>query len=487
MEKICLSFYRKTLITLCFFSVGFLLAGDLHYDLTEYSEQPKIKAVVSGDFLDVTWEGREKTQLRLQLTIEQGAPVLKELAVRSDGHNWRTICNDVTPEYRVVSGVRRVTQQQTEPLVEMGIPLTDSLLNKIKWDAFWDAPLYITDEPPKKRQSSIPAAEPFANHPGMPRKAEEVVRAKAEFSVDSCIVRTNGVRLEIVFPGVTAGIFTGYLQYDIYKGCNLIRQMFVAKTEHPSAAFKYDAGLTGLRSDRKSGVIWRDPDGRWQGFSIDGPANLNAVTVTGRNRLIAAESEKASIAAFPPPHSFYWARESEENLGYGWYRKDSDTSFSFGIRQAETEKNPEFYENFALYSARPGRWQRMPVFFLISDGPGRQAIDSALRYTNGDRYRPIPGYKVMGHHYHTGLVKRLKKMGEGAILNDVRSMKDIGIDIFSVIDGVRGPGRHDKGELFLKDLMRPQEVSQTANFWSYPMMRTVQGEDLPSWGGITIF
>ena len=43
-----------------------------------------------------------------------------------------------------MSGIRRVTQQQTAPLERLGVKLTAEVLDRIKWEAFWDAPLYIT-------------------------------------------------------------------------------------------------------------------------------------------------------------------------------------------------------------------------------------------------------------------------------------------------------------------------------------------------------
>ena len=81
-----------------------------------------------------------------------------------------------------------------------------------------------------------------------------------------------------------------------------------------------------------------------------------------------------SIATFPAPHTYFWAREVDYNLGYNWYRKDSKSSYSFGIRQAEREESvaqedrgsEDRSQNFALLSARPGTWQRMPVYFYAS-------------------------------------------------------------------------------------------------------------------------
>src|SRR5204863_2588282 len=100
--------------------------------------------------------------------------------------------------------------------------------------------------------------------PGLPRKPEEVKRATASYKARGCEVKTNGARLEISFPGVELGIFAGRLQYDVFKGSNLIRQVVIARTEVPSVAFKYDGGLKGLPIQTSSRVVWRDLAGRWQ-------------------------------------------------------------------------------------------------------------------------------------------------------------------------------------------------------------------------------
>jgi len=470
----------STVVVSCGPSPGFIT-----YHLDEYRQQDGMSATVMGDKLAVIWQGDDNQELRLLFGVDEGVPVIKELAVRTGAESWEVLGRNLLPEYRVVSGVRRVTQQQTVPLEDLGIPLTEEKLNEIKWDAFWDAPLYTDKEPPRSHTSSIPAAEPFANHPGMPRNPEEINRATASYRVNSCSVRTDGIRLKIIFPGVEAGIFSGYLQYDIYKGSNLIRQMLVAKTDHPSAAFKYDAGISGNQL-KDSRLVWRDLQNNWQSQNIEEEEQI-VQTIKSNHRLVAAEFSHGAISAFPPPHRFYWARESEQNLGYGWYRIDDSGHFSFGIRQAELEEDPEFYHNFALYNARPGLWQRMPLFLYVSPGDGKQAIEASLKFTNGDRYKPIPGYKVMGSHYHVGLVKRLKEYsGDSPSLNDVETMKSVGVNIYGVIDGVRGPGRHDRGELFLEELDNYYEAARSlsdSNFLVMPNDENSTGGRPPFMGG----
>ena len=424
-------------------------ADPLKCDLTGYKTAPGLTAAVADDTLSLVWDGDNSQELRLRFTLNGGTPTIKELALRKKGGQWATLAANVTPEFRVVSGLRRATQQQTEPLVKLGIELTPEVIDKIKWEAFWDAPLYIegSGELPPTHQGAIPAMKGVANQPGLPRKPEEVKRATATFKTQSCEVKSNGGRLEVSFPGVELGVFAGRLQYDVFKGSNLIRQVVIAKTDVQSVAFKYDGGLKGLPIQATSRVVWRDLAGRWQDQRFGGPTNRDPATVWSSNRLIAADLQGGSIAAFPPPHSFYGARESNQVLGDNYYRKDSDTSFAFGIRQAEKEEDPEFLHNFALTSARPGTWQQMPVFLYVSGEAAPAAVDAALTYTRNDHYKAIPGYQIMGSHYHVGMVPRLKESGSlDDRLNDVESMKAVGVNIYGIIDGVRG---REDGEAYL--------------------------------------
>jgi hypothetical protein len=424
-------------------------ADPLTCNLTSYKATVGLTAAVSDNVLAVVWDGDKDTELRMRFAVEGGTPTIRELALRKKGGQWSTLATNMTPEFRVVSGLRRATQQQTEPLEKLGIALTADVIDKIKWEAFWDAPLYIdgSGELPPTHRSAIPAMKGVANQPGMPRTSEEVRRADAMYKVQACEVKTNGGRLEISFPGVTLGVFEGRLQYDVFKGSNLIRQVVIARTERASVAYKYDGGLKGLPIQTTSRVVWRDLAGRWQDQRFGGPANRDPATVWSSNRLIAAELQGGSIAAFPPPHSFYGARESNQVLGDNYYRKDSDTAFAFGIRQAEKEEDPEFLHNFALTSARPGTWQQMPVFFYVSPEQAAAAVEGALTYTRGDHFKPLPGYQVMGSHYHVGMVPRLKESGSlDNRLNDVESMKAVGVNIYGIIDGVRG---QEDGDAYL--------------------------------------
>jgi hypothetical protein len=217
---------------------------------------------------------------------------------------------------------------------------TPEIIDRQKWFAFWDAPLNVPGHP-----GSNAAVD-------LPRKPEEVRRAWATFQITGCEVDTDGARLEANFPGVSAGLFSGGLRYTVYRGANLIRQEVIAKTDAPSVAYKFVAGLKGFTIDTDTRLVWRDIARGWQHYLFGGNVNTDPVALKARNRVEVVESGAGSVAVFPASHKFFFSREVESNLGYNYYRKDSDTTFAVGVRQADRE------ESFKPYGTTDAVWQR---------------------------------------------------------------------------------------------------------------------------------
>jgi hypothetical protein len=441
-------------------------AGSLPCDLTQYKETPGLTAEVANDVLTLTWEGDRDEELRLRMSINAGTPTIQDLSVRhrKKDESWITLASNMTPEFRVVSGYRRMTEQQMAPLHDMGMEITPTIIAQEKWNAFWDAPLMIPGTEKGGLPGDRPPVESVGGQPGLPRKAEEINRATAVYQAQSCEVKTNGARLEITFPGVQLGaVFSGRLQYTVYKGISLIRQEVIAKTEMPSVAYKYDAGLKGLAIQPTSRVVWRDLNNQWVSNEFGGPIDAAPVVLRSANRLAAAELPGGSIATFPPPHNFFWQSELAINLGNSWFSKDSESNFAFGVRQAETQENPAYAgrggvdtrEDWSLRNARPGSWQRMPVYFYVGLGSGQETIQSALAFTRGDHYKPLSRYKVMATHFHSDSVPRLLEQGGlNATLPDYEIARAAGINIFAPIDSSSGPGaKGDSNEAIVASLV----------------------------------
>jgi len=107
----------------------------------------------------------------------------------------------------------------------------------------------------------------------------------------------------------------------------------------------------------------------------------------------------------------------ETNLGYVYYRKDSENLVVDRRAAADREIGYKAYgfsdevwnrrvgeargelNNFALYNAPPGTMQRMPVYFYLSPEDSRATQQAVMAFTHDDVYKPMPGMKVLVSHF----------------------------------------------------------------------------------------
>ena len=243
-----------------------LLADSLNCNLSQYKAAPGLTAAVEQDTLLVSWAGQNGADLRARYAIDSGQPVMRDLAVKKAGGQWTTLGKNLTPEYHVVSGIRRIADDQTNTLKAAGIELTDEVITKNRWYAFWDSPLVMPgsqemqDEAAWRRsqqggggggrggRGQAPAADSLIPNRtlGTPRTPSDIRRADSSFHTTSCSVKTDGASLVVTFPGLSMGIFAGDLQFTVYKGTNLVRMDAAAKTNEPWVAYKYDARPEGI-------------------------------------------------------------------------------------------------------------------------------------------------------------------------------------------------------------------------------------------------
>ena len=170
----------------------------------------------------------------------------------------------------------------------------------------------------------------------------------------------------------------------------------------------------------------------------------------------------------PPPHNFFWARETSYNLGYNWYRHDAAGTTAIGIRQAEKQN---LIPVFRLNGTSDIRWETVE----LSDGlqtfqnimqmfPNVQFYD----YTKLSNRRDLPSNyhltfsrsesndtAVASHLVNGGNVAVVFNVKKGAALpeswngytvvdgddTDLRFL-----DPQNVVVGLRGKGKATKGE-----------------------------------------
>jgi len=426
-------------------------------DTSAYKPQPGLQADANADSVRLSWRGAPGQELRATFAIENSTPIVKELAARKQGGEWRVLGTNLTPEYFITSGKRRISNQQLAPLKELGLT-SPEILEREKWKVFWDAPLVVPGNP--------------NTNPGLPRSADEIRRSPSEFSTNACTLKTDGARIELSFDGFRAGIFQGRLQYTVYAGTNLLRQEAIAGTNEPSVAYQYRAGMKGFATSATPTVRWRDVAGGEQKYQFGGALNNDPVALRARNRLlIASRHDAGSLAVFPAPHKFFWAREIELNLGYVYYRKDSETSYSIGIRNNEREEmyrpygySDEVWErrqrqarsfalgNFALFNAPPGTQQRMAIYFYLSPEGETETRQSVMAFTHGDKYKALPGYQVAVSHFHTHFNEQISDAGSLDFQPPwIPTFRAMGINIAMMSDFHSDAHPKDPGPLRLKE------------------------------------
>ncbi|MDO8542247.1 MAG: hypothetical protein Q7S40_17545 [Opitutaceae bacterium] len=445
-------------------SIGQLAADPLHCDLAGYKPQPGLTASFERDVLTVSWQGSAGTEVRSRYGIDGGQPVIRELAVRAAGGKWSVVGENLAPDFTVQTGRRRIDFTALKPLQALGIDVSSrEVIERQGWAAFWDAPFVIPGE--AKRNVD------------MPRQPEEIQRAAAVYRSTSCEVKTDGARLEVNFPGLSIGIFAGGLRFTHYRGTNLLRLEAIAKTGQNLVAYKYDAALKGFSTKLLPRVRWHDTGGNAQEYRFGGARHDAPVTTRAKNRVMIAEGPAGSVAVFPPPTVFFPAREVDTNLGYVWYRKDGDTAYALGVKQAEHEDDQRYLQNFALYNAPPGTWQRMATYFYVSPAGAAATREAVLTFTHGDTFRAIPGHKTMVNHFHLQFTDRLRAAGSlSETIPDLAAMRALGLNIIGLSDfhadklraGDSGPGRFADQKEYFEACRRASDLDFLVAPWEEP-------------------
>ena len=475
----------------------------LKCDMTQYKANSGLTSALEGNMLTVSWNGQGTSQLRARFAIDGGTPTIRDLSVRRNGGDWAVLGQNLIPEYQVTTGIRRMSNDQANAFSSLGIDVTQEVIDKNRWYAFWDAPLSIPGYYPasgrgggrggggapeaqalgqggtiaeqvqalQAGERGKPGYNPSPNPPGftggrgfgLPRTKEEIRRGVSTFSASSCDVKTDGSSLAVTFPGMKLGIFDGSVRFTVYRGTNLIQMDAVARTNEPWVAYKYDAGLKGFSTGTLPRVMWRDTGGWPQQHQFGGPKANGLSGIRAANRVLVAEGPRGSIATFPPPHTFFFTREVDVNLGYVFYRNDGGGTYSIGVTMPEAEADtfPQYEQNYALYNAPPGTWQKMSMYFYAGPEAGEPTRQAALAFTRNDVFKPVPGYKTFVNHFHLRVTDRMRVGGFDTPLQDLMAMKAIGLNVIGLSDfHADSLAANDHGPLRFRDQKDYAEASR---------------------------
>jgi hypothetical protein len=398
------------LILGCAFLTGTAAAQSLNCTTEDgYKPAEGMKAETKDGMVTLTWPGESGAILRASFDIENGTPTVKELAARQGG-TWTVLGKNLVPDFQVSTGKRRISQAQRTQLTALGKDTPEEEARR-KWNTFWDAPLVI----PGRGDTT-----------DLPRTESEITHSSSSFQSSTCKLGSDGNQLMVTFDGLKLGIFSGDLRFIAYKGTNLLRQEAVASTQEPSVAYIYKAGLKGFPIDDQTKLTWLDSAEHHQEEFFGGAVNEKPVNLRARNRMEILDVGGGSLAVFPTPHKFFFAREDEINDGYVYYRKDSNGSFSLGVmwpevgdgyhpwgvtdeiwnRRARTSHGHA--DNYALFNAPARSKQRMSVYYYLSTKSDAPTHDAILAYTHDDVFKPVPGFKVMTGHFHMDFNEQLR-------------------------------------------------------------------------------
>lgn len=376
---------------------GAIAAQAVPIDLEEVRPGP-VTVRQAGDSVTVVWPDETGRSWRATFSLDPERPL-----IRSIGVGGRAVVRDVRPFYEGETGVRSGG-----------------------WSAFFDYP---------------------PSHPDGTRHWQGVFRLTAVSA------RSVGERVEVHFEGLRMGVFDGGIAYTFYPGSRLVHQEAVLTTDQPDVAYYYDGGWeVGAAADRTAGgnmrtrVLYYDTAGELQELVATG-YEPERVPARVRYRTLAVATDGGSVAAFPAPHQYFFPRDFTTNPGYVWHRSWRGR-VSLGIRQIR-DTNWQFYP---WMNAPPGRAQRMSVFFLVSDGSPDDALRDVLRYTNGDRFRPLQGFKTLSVHWHLAYTMQALEHGLDWTPPFKPVLKAMGVDA-SIIMDFHGDGHpRDLTDLRLEEL-----------------------------------
>ena len=362
-------------------------AASVPLDLTRVRPGP-VAVTRADDAVTVTWPDETGRAWRATFSLDPAQPLVTVIGSDAD-----TVVRGARPFYQGETGKRRGG-----------------------WYAFFDDP---------------------TTHPDGTRHVQGTLQLRGASA------RSVGERVEIVFDGLRMGSFDGGLAYTFYPGSRLIQQEAVLTTFEADVAYYYDAGLDmAAPADRQPGnnmrsdVAFYDTEGALRHVTANG-LQAERTPVQARYRTLALKTAGGSIAVFPSPHQYFFPRDFTSNLGFVWYRAWRGRA-ALGIRQLRDEN----WQYYPWMNAPPGRPQRMSVFFLVGSAAPDATLANVLRYTNGDRFKALDGYKTLSTHWHLADTVQAMAHGNGWTPPFKPVLKAMGVDASMIMD-FHGDGHPD--------------------------------------------
>jgi len=322
--------------------------ADVVVDLVAYKPASGVAVRRDESRLHVRWPMAEGEHGVLVLQLQPKTPLIEEISIAPTADGAAVpLLRSVNPALFLTVGKRDLSTQG--------------------WNVFFD-------NPPRRPHETFPAV----------------------LDLKKVRVESTGRRSTVILEGLSAGPFRGDLRFTVYPGCRLVHVQAVVSTDRDACAILYDAGLTKPTPDWKA-VAWLDTNDAWQ--RVAPSEQKEAVPVASRHRTIVAETAGGSVAVFPPPHQYLYPLDFADNFklvwhGPGFHGQGKD--HGFGVRQP-----PDGDGRFVPWiNAPPLTRQQLGVFYLLSRGQAPEAMGQVKKYTHGDRFPRLDGYRTFTSHYH---------------------------------------------------------------------------------------
>lgn len=402
-------------------------------DLSGYRDDCQVRIAHQQNRLHIRWplgdtkSGSETGSVTLDLS--GAAPLVEQFAIGQGDAPARPIITGVDPALFLTIGTRQMPSGKSP---------------QQKWEVFFDNP----HRRPHRTEAS-------------------------QFRLGPIHVAGSGSRATVTLDGLSVGPFAGAWELSFFAGSRLLRIDALLTTKEDGLAIFYDAGLLSAKPNWQS-LAWLDTAGNMQEAKPGGQAQ----PVNVRHRTIVANGQHGALACFPPPHQFQFPRDYSTNLGFTWHGQgylDQTDRAGFGIRQ-----NKDGGGNFVpWFNGPPDVQHRMGMFLLLTSGTPDDALDETLRYTNHDRFVPLPGYLTLTSHWHMAIaVAAMQERAKGIHRSDppdyVRILKGLGVNLVHLAE-FHGDGHpKDSGDVRLQEM---EAMFHECRRWSDDTLLLIPGEE----------
>ena len=384
----------KNFFVIIIFSVtSFFAVAQVQVDVSGYNKTRQSKLVIKGNFINIQWPSGNKSTSELVLDMESGRPLFKNIRT-GNSLPLQEIAGGLDPCFILTVGKRTLDPKSGG------------------WDVFFD------------------------RVPTKPYKSYLV-----NFDKHHATVRSVGIQTVITVSSLHAEGFEGALEITLYNGSPLFNVAAVVSTKIDSTAILYDAGLVNKTKSFEA-ISWTDT--KDQQHTVKPALTDAAIDLMVRYRTIIAGNKGSNMALFPAPHQYFYPLDEAFNLKFTWYGNNYRNmlpGFGIGIRQ-----DPLGDKRYVpWFNAPPGTLQRLNFFCLLSLGNAETVLNEVKKFTHGDVYPSLPGYKTMQSHFHNEFISSVVMKGKPIPEEPgfVKVFKALGVNIVHLAE-FHGPG-HPKG------------------------------------------